>query len=204
MLDRTDPPRRPRRPPLPPRIRRRWLRRLAARPWRTGHDVLADEAVAPGRYRLTPDDRVAQVATAAPGWRAVPRVRDGLTLTQPDPTARRRPAGRSAARDDQPAPSLRLVTGQNVAHTRESGARAGRGSSVELPLPQELTISRVHAKFTFADGHWWITGIGRNGLLLNGSRLTEPHMVNSGDRVAWGTHADALVSLIQVDALTSS
>jgi len=170
--------------------------------------VLPDEAVRAGRYRLTPAARAAGV----PGGRlrgvfggsARPRIRDGLTLAEPtgDRTARWGPGDVPTARDDRRPPSLRLVTGSAVVHTRRSGARAGRGSSVELRLPQEeLTISREHANFTFSDGRWWITETGRNGLLLNGSQLTGRSVVTSGDRVSWGTHANAVVSLIQVDAL---
>jgi FHA domain len=336
MVDRADPPRRPRRPPLPPRARRRWVLagvaaatwllfllttrsmlagtslllavavlaiaaratarglgisgdhplvgRLASRPWRNGHDVLMtglkhlpelflvtptgswlapnvaevrmnpgdhayltevmdpalirssaseiyqaqvathaaqpaspgpvsvrvlpDEAVPAGRYRLTPAARAMRVAEAPAGrlrrvfGPAGPGIRDGLTLAEPagDQTARWGPGDVPTARDDRRPPSLRLVTGKAVVHTRRSGARAGRGSSVELRLPQEdLTISRVHANFTFSDGRWWITGTGRNGLLLNGSRLTARREVSSGDCVSWGTHANAVVSQIQVD-----
>lgn len=170
--------------------------------------VLADEGVLAGRYRLAQAARASQAAPApaarerAPsGMRARPVSRDGLTLT--DRMRDRGPGDRPTVRDDRRLPSLRLVTGSAVAHTRRSGARAGRGSSVELRLPQELTISRVHAEFTFSDGHWWITGIGQNGLLLNGSRLTGPRMVKNGDRVSWGTHANAVVSHVEVDACTN-
>ena len=178
--------------------------------------VLADEAVPAGRYRLTTGTRAGRAGTgtragagavrrppAAFGGHAAPPIRDGLTITEHagDRTARWGPQDVPTARDDPRLPSLRLVTGHDVTQTRGSEARAGRGSSVELRLPRDLTISRVHAKFTFSDGHWWITGISPNGLLLNGTRLTEPRVVTSGDRVGWGTHANAVVSLIQISAL---
>jgi hypothetical protein len=172
--------------------------------------VLPDEAVPAGRYRLTPAARATR-ATAVPAGRlrgvfggpARPGIRDGLTLVEPagDQTARWGPGDVPTARDDRRPPSLRLVTGKAVVHTRRSGARAGRGSSAELRLPQELTISREHANFTFSDGRWWITGMGRNGLLLNGSRLTGRSVVANGDRVSWGTHANAVTSEIQVGGL---
>jgi hypothetical protein len=166
--------------------------------------VLPDEAVPAGRYRLTPGVRAAGVAGAPAGrLRSVLGVRDGLTLAEPtgDRTVKWGPGDVPTARDDRRPPSLRLLTGKAVVHTRRSGARAGRGSSVELRLPQELTISREHANFTFTDGRWWITGMGRNGLLLNGSRLTGRSAVTSGDRVSWGTHANAVTSEIQVGSL---
>jgi len=175
--------------------------------------VVPDEAVPAGRYRLTPAARAPRVAgapagrlrvvsggSARRGVRDGQGIRDGLTLVDPtgDQTVRWGPGDAPTARDDRRPPSLRLVTGDAVVHTRRSGARAGRGSSVELRLPQELTISREHANFTFSDGHWWITGLGRNGLLLNGSRLTGRSAVASGDRITWGTHANAVTSEIQV------
>ena len=67
-------------------------------------------------------------------------------------------------------PVLRLVTGGSAAETRMSGARAGRGA-VELGLPEEPTVSREHARFTFSDGQWWISNLGMNGLTLNGALL---------------------------------
>lgn len=169
--------------------------------------VLPDEAVPAGRYRLTPGARAPRVAGVPAGRLRVVSggsvrrgIRDGLTLVDPagDETVRWGPGDVPTARDDRRPPSLRLVTGEAVVHTRRSGARAGRGSSVELRLPQELTISREHANFTFSDGRWWITGLGRNGLLLNGSPLTGRSVVASGDRISWGTHANAVTSEIQV------
>jgi uncharacterized membrane protein len=64
-------------------------------------------------------------------------------------------------------PVLRLVTGDLVAETRTSGARAGRGP-VELELPEVQTVSREHARFTFSDGGWWIANLGMNRLTVNG------------------------------------
>ena len=181
--------------------------------------VVPDEAVPAGRYRLTPAARAPRVAGAPAGRLRVVSggsarrgvrdgvsvrdgqgIRAGLTLVDPtgDQTVRWGPGDVPTARDDRRPPSLRLVTGDAIVHTRRSGARAGRGSSVELRLPQELTISREHANFTFSDGHWWITGLGRNGLLLNGSRLTGRSAIASGDRISWGTHANAVTSEILV------
>ena len=67
----------------------------------------------------------------------------------------------------RPDSMLRLITNGAVAETRVSGARAGRGKAVELPLPEEPTVSRVHATFTCTGGEWRITVLGRNGVLLN-------------------------------------
>ncbi|MGH3156211.1 MAG: FHA domain-containing protein [Streptosporangiaceae bacterium] len=94
-------------------------------------------------------------------------------------------------------PQLRLVTGDLVAQTRTSGARAGRGA-VELALPQVPTISREHARFTFADGQWWVTNLGRNGLMLNGVPVAGDQPVRDGDSIRWGGKPDALASRVEI------
>jgi pSer/pThr/pTyr-binding forkhead associated (FHA) protein len=94
-------------------------------------------------------------------------------------------------------PALRLVTGSSVAETRTSGARAGRGS-VELMLPDVPTVSREHARFTFADGRWWITNQGRNGLTLNGAKVTGDQPLSAGDAIRWGTNPDAPLSRVEI------
>jgi pSer/pThr/pTyr-binding forkhead associated (FHA) protein len=94
-------------------------------------------------------------------------------------------------------PTLRLVTGSSVAETTMSGARAGRGP-VELVLPDVLTVSREHARFTFADGRWWITNRGRNGLILNGSPVVGEQPLSDGDAIRWGTRPDALLSRVEI------
>ena len=97
-----------------------------------------------------------------------------------------------------PVPVLRLVTQGQVAETRVSGARAGRGDAAELRLPEVPTISRVHASFTFADGKWRITGLGRNGVMLNGRPLTGEHVLQDCDRIGWGSQPDAPASRVEI------
>jgi hypothetical protein len=94
-------------------------------------------------------------------------------------------------------PVLRLVTGEAVAETRRSGARAGRGP-VELELPDVPTVSREHARFTFSGGQWWIANLGMNGLTLNGIPLAGEQPLSNGDSIRWGTRPDALLSRVQV------
>jgi len=96
-----------------------------------------------------------------------------------------------------PVPVLRLVTGSSVAETRAPRARAGRGS-VELMLPDVLTVSREHATFTFSDGRWWVTNQGRNGLMLNGAPVTGEQPVSDGDTIRWGASPEALLSRIKI------
>jgi hypothetical protein len=95
-------------------------------------------------------------------------------------------------------PLLRLVTNGSVVQTRMSGARAGRDGSAELVLPAEPTVSRVHAKFDFTGGQWWITGLGRNGVTLNGVPLAGESAVHDGDCVLWGRGAGALMSRVEI------
>jgi hypothetical protein len=95
-------------------------------------------------------------------------------------------------------PLLRLVTGGSAAETRLSGARAGRGSAVELLLPEEPTVSRVHAKFVFREGQWRVTGLGRNGLMVNEMPVRGEQVVRDGDSIHWGSQPGALVSRVQI------
>jgi hypothetical protein len=97
-----------------------------------------------------------------------------------------------------PNPLLRLVTGDLTAQTRVSGACAGRGPASELLLPEDPTVSRLHAQFTCAAGEWRITGVGLNGVLLNGTVLTDEQVVRDGDTICWGRRPDSLSSRVQI------
>jgi FHA domain len=160
--------------------------------------IVADPAVPVGRYRLRQGRRAgsADGDGDAAGNAAAPRrderahvgqssaptlVRDVLTVQAPSWT-----------------PLLRLRTKDCVAETRVSGARAGRGIEVDLPLPDEPTVSRVHAEFTFTEGEWRITSLGRNGVLVNETRVVDEQALHDGDLIRWGPHPDALVSRVEV------
>jgi FHA domain len=97
-----------------------------------------------------------------------------------------------------PVPLLRLVTNGRVSQTRTSGARAGRAREAEIALPQDPTVSRVHAEFTFADGQWHITNLGLNGTTLNGTPLTGAHAIRDGDSIGWGTQPGVPVSRVEI------
>jgi hypothetical protein len=174
--------------------------------------VIAAGSVPPGRYRLRQADPVSidarpdHYANAGPQWAySAPQhayaesgrrawgepdpdltVGGGMvTIMEPSPP---------------PVPVLRLVTGSSVAETRVSGARAGRGS-VELMLPDVLTVSREHATFTFSDGRWWITNQGRNGLTLNGAPVAGEQgeqPLSDGDTIRWGASPDAMASRVEI------
>jgi FHA domain len=97
-------------------------------------------------------------------------------------------------------PPLRLVTNGCATETQISGARAGRGSNAELQLPEDVAVSREHAKFTYTRGHWWVTNLGRNGLMLNGTPLSGVRLVRPGDSIFWGRHDGALMSRVEIGA----
>jgi FHA domain len=170
--------------------------------------VVSAGSVPPGRYRLRQADPVgigaqpgpytndpppwaysAQPAYAESGSQAWGRPDPDLTVgggmvTMMEPSP-------------EPIPVLRLVTGSSVTETRMSGARAGRGP-VELVLPDILTVSREHATFTFSDGRWWISNLGRNGLTLNGAPVAGEQPLSDGDTVRWGANPDALLSRVKI------
>jgi len=167
--------------------------------------VVGDPSVPPGRYRL----RQARPLDTAPALQPVvhsqlvpaggwPYAHDGHTRDEPAPAGTVVTGLPTVAeRGERAVPVLRLVTGDSTAETQVSGARAGRGD-VELPLPEVPTVSREHARFTYADGQWWVTNLGRNGLTLNGVPLAGRRSVRNGDSIRWGSKADALVSRVEV------
>lgn len=146
------------------------------------HDVYAGPPGAPFAY---------------PNGQAFRYAHDGRTRNEPD-AARTVQTGQLTVTESASAPLLRLVTRGSIAETRVSGARAGRGDAVELVLPDEPTVSRVHAEFTFTAGQWRITGLGRNGVTLNGTPLIGPHVLSQGDSIRWGRRSDALVSRVEI------
>jgi pSer/pThr/pTyr-binding forkhead associated (FHA) protein len=107
-------------------------------------------------------------------------------------------AGAATVAEPALTPLLRLITNGAVAETRVSGARAGRGKEVELQLPGEPTVSRVHATFTCTGGEWRITVLGRNGVLLNGTPLTSEHVIRDGDAIRWGQQSGAPESAVVI------
>ena len=169
--------------------------------------LVDDPDVAPGRYRLRPRavstlmPAAAQVPSAVPAGAQVP-VPAGSSFSWAE--ADGQTAGHTVAAEhdtmtSSPAvPSLRLVTRDAVTETRRPSALAGRGTAAELRLPDDLTVSRVHAEFSYADGHWQIANRGRNGLRLNGTTVSGQQAVADGDVIHWGHQSDALTSLVQI------
>ncbi|HEY6311428.1 MAG TPA: FHA domain-containing protein [Streptosporangiaceae bacterium] len=167
--------------------------------------VIAAGSVPPGRYRLRQGDPVSidahlnagpEWAYSAPEYACAESGRHAWGERDPDLTVG---GGVVTIMEPSPAPVpvLRLVTGSSVAETRVSGARAGRGS-VELVLPDVLTVSREHATFTFSDGRWWITNQGRNGLTLNDVLVAGEQPLSDGDTIRWGASPEALLSRVTI------
>ena len=159
--------------------------------------LIDDPEVAPGRYRLRPR----AVSALVPAGTQIP-VPAGSSFSWAE--ANGNTAGHTVATEhdtmtSRPAvPCLRLVTRDAVTETRRPGALAGRGTAAELKLPDDLTVSRVHAEFSYADGHWQVANRGRNGLRLNGKTVSGQQAVADGDLIHWGHQADALTSLVQI------
>ena len=185
-----------------------------AAPGRAQVYVTASGSVPPGRYRLRQGDPVragtrpdlaeSSYAHAVPELAHAGRRRAytgpvSPVWQDPGPLSPTVAAGGTTMLEQSlpPVPVLRLITGSSVVETRTSGARAGRGP-VELMLPDVPTVSREHARFTFADGRWWITNQGRNGLTLNGTKVAGEQPLSSGDTIRWGTNPDAPLSRVEI------
>jgi len=152
-----------------------------------------------GRGPAWPSSRPQPPADSAAGAYGRRTMADaGAQPTMAGPADRTLQAGTLTVAEPVSVPLLRLVTQGHVAETRISGARAGRGSAAELRLPEVPTVSRVHASFTFADGKWRITGLGRNGVTLNGRPLEGEQVLHDCDRIGWGSQPDALVSRVEI------
>lgn len=181
--------------------------------------VVADDRIPQGRYSVRqgrPDTAAArretedasrhmspELAHAVPPWADAAaaegtRHEPGPALTIVDaPTAVAAGTATVLEKALAPVPILRLVTGDSVARTRLPVARAGRGP-VELVLPNVPTISREHARFAFAEGRWFVTNLGVNGLTVNGTPAAGKHPLSDGDTIRWGSRPDALVSRVEI------
>ena len=190
-----------------------------ARPGPAEVRMIVDPSVPPGRYRLRQGQPVNASAgpaepacpapvpaypPAAPAYASAPELafagagHDGSTQAHQEPDwAPGYGLPTVMERTGPSVPVLRLITGDQVAETRTSGARAGRGP-VELGLPEVPTVSREHARFTFSGGQWRVANLGVNGLTINGEPVTGEHPVSDGDSIRWGTRPDALGSRVEI------
>jgi Nif-specific regulatory protein len=59
----------------------------------------------------------------------------------------------------------------------------GRSSKSQIVIRSD-GASRAHAEVSHADGQWWVTDLGsRNGTLVGGKPISQPHPLQSGDTV---------------------
>ena len=66
----------------------------------------------------------------------------------------------------------------------------GRAPDRAIPLPADTTISRTHARITYANGRHLVADDGSsNGTFVNGGRVTDPRPLSSGDTIVLGDTA---------------
>ncbi len=60
----------------------------------------------------------------------------------------------------------------------------GRAAERDIPLPADTSVSRSHARITYADGRHFIADDGSsNGTFVNGGRVSDPRLLSSGDTI---------------------
>lgn len=65
-----------------------------------------------------------------------------------------------------------------------SPATVGRAPDRTIALPADTSISRAHARITYADGRHFVADDGSsNGTFVNGSRVSEARALSSGDTI---------------------
>ncbi len=65
--------------------------------------------------------------------------------------------------------------------------RLGRSQSNDLAFPDDAGLSREHLIVEREGDNWVLRDVGsRNGTLLNGSRVVQPVILSSGDRIVAG------------------
>ena len=63
-------------------------------------------------------------------------------------------------------------------------ATIGRAAECDISLPADTSISRSHARITYAEGRHFIVDDGSsNGTFVNGGRITGPRPLSSGDTI---------------------
>lgn len=65
--------------------------------------------------------------------------------------------------------------------------RPNASQSVEIDLSPDTTVSRVHARIWFVDGHHWVEDLGsRFGTVIDGKKITGPTQVQIGTPIGIG------------------
>ena len=148
-------------------------------------------ALVPARPPLTtPDDIVAQMGAApvsdATVFSAGPSGPAAFSPTAPSPTMSSPGMGGTGTR-------LVCVQGPYAGQSfplSHVPATIGRAPEQTIPLPADTSISRLHARITYADGrHLLSDGGSSNGTFINGSRVADARPLSSGDTIVLGDTA---------------
>mgnify|MGYP002476430752 CR=1 FL=1 len=91
----------------------------------------------------------------------------------------------------KPFPSLRLIAKEGTTTSfdlREmKEAIAGRDESCEIRIDHD-SLSAQHAKFSYHHKQWWLNDMAStNGTMLNGSVVTSPTVIMTGDEIRCGS-----------------
>jgi pSer/pThr/pTyr-binding forkhead associated (FHA) protein len=74
-------------------------------------------------------------------------------------------------------------TGQSFPLSHNT-AFIGRAPERDIPLSADTSVSRSHARITYADGRHFISDEGSsNGTFVNGGRISDPRLLSSGDTI---------------------
>jgi predicted component of type VI protein secretion system len=94
-----------------------------------------------------------------------------------------------------PAGRLLLMALDDNAHVERaimldgSNVTIGRAPSSTIPLPEDQSVSRLHAMLSFDGQHYWLSDLGSsNGTRVNGIQIDVPTALADGDRITTGQH----------------
>ena len=98
-------------------------------------------------------------------------------------------------------PSLSCVDGPRVGQSFEittAGLRLGRDPSNDIPL-DDPAVSRFHGRVILHNAAIWVQDAGsRNGIFVNGVRVTANKQIKPGDKIAIGEHV-FIIELVDED-----
>ncbi len=78
--------------------------------------------------------------------------------------------------------------GQNISYSLKDIAIIGRASTTDIQL-EDLMVSRHHARISKSNEGYFIEDLcSRNGVFLNGERITSPHPLTDGCKICIGPH----------------
>lgn len=131
-----------------------------------GSDRISAAPVAPARPALTPsDDILAQMGTV------------------PEPSPVLAPSGGLGTR-------LTCLAGPYAGQSfplSHAPTTLGRAADRDIALPADTSVSRAHARIIYQNGRHAAADDGSsNGTLVNGTRLSAPHILSAGDTVQMG------------------